>query len=189
MLDVDKKEERCRVNFVFKGVFHSASHQLSVSLNLFVFHTRLSTDNHSNQIKKIPKDPALGWGSAPSLSLLGWLPAECNKGLCYAALLQTSVAKAQWQGALKCGNTCSRIYFISCIDSLLILETNKQRTWQKNVSDQISSGSLWLLKWLKSKKNITAWFPVAYLQWYNKDEDSNVFSFCFTESVCPSAQG
>lgn len=54
----------------------------------------------SNQ--KIPKDPALGRGSAPSLSLWGWLPAESNKGLCYAALLQISVVKAQWEGAWQC---------------------------------------------------------------------------------------
>lgn len=92
---------KTRATFVFLGVYFGQCHTSSVSLNLFVFHTRPTAHNLSNQIKKIPKDSALGRGSAPFFSL-GWLPAECNKGLCYAALLQISLVKAQWEGAPKC---------------------------------------------------------------------------------------
>lgn len=51
----------------------------TVSLNLFVFHTRPAPHNHSNQIKKIPKDSLLsllGQGVCPISFSLGWLPAE-----------------------------------------------------------------------------------------------------------------
>ena len=77
-------------------------HQLSVSLNLFVFHTpAYYTQPTQIKSKKSPKDP-LWWGSAPGSFSLGWQPAECNKGLCYAALLQISAAKTHWGKGESC---------------------------------------------------------------------------------------
>lgn len=68
---------------------------LPVSLNPFAFHIgQPLTITHSNQIKN-PQGVCSGMGECPISFFQGWLPAECNKGLCYAALLQICVVKAR----------------------------------------------------------------------------------------------
>lgn len=121
------------------------SHQLAVSLkkSLCLSHPGSYTQQvKSNQKKKIPKDSALGRGSAPISFSLGWLPAESNKGLCSAALLQTSVVKAQWEGAPTCETHAAENAFINHTDSLLIRVANKQKVHdkKKNISARAICG-------------------------------------------------
>lgn len=76
---------------------------LPVSLNLFVFHIgQPLTVTHSNQIKN-PQGVCSGMGECPISFFRGWLPAECNKGLCYAALLQICVVKARMAKSTESG--------------------------------------------------------------------------------------
>lgn len=102
--------------------------------------------SHSNQIKKNPQGLCSRTGECPISFSLGWLPAECDKSLCYAALLQISVAKIQWQGAPTCE------MHVAEKGELLILVQTSWNTWQKYISDHISSGGLWLSEWSMNEK-------------------------------------
>lgn len=72
-------------------------HSMSVTPALCLFKS-LCLSHPANytqptQIKsKNPQGLSSQMGECPISFSLGWLPAESNKGLCYAALLQISVA-------------------------------------------------------------------------------------------------
>ncbi len=104
------QEQRWRVTFVFLRVHFSECHtSLSVSLNLFVFHTRANYTQPLKSNQKNPQGLCSRTGACPISFSLGWLPAETNKGLCYAALLQISVVKhnGKEQQNVKCMHALS----------------------------------------------------------------------------------
>lgn len=81
---------------VFGGYFIEC-HTTSLS------HTQPSTHKplKSNK-KKIPKDSALGWGSAPSLSLWDGYRLSVIKAFVMLPCCKSAVVKTQWQGAPTC---------------------------------------------------------------------------------------
>lgn len=79
--------ESCSRVFCVSLSITELSHQLFVSLNLFVFHTQPTAHRPLKSNKKNPQGLSCRMGECPTSFSLGWLPAECNKGLCCVSLL------------------------------------------------------------------------------------------------------
>lgn len=135
----------------FGGAIQWVSHQLSVSLNLFVFHTRPTTHNPLKSNQKIPKDSPLRWGSAPSLSLwdgyrLRVIKAFVMLPCCKSLLLKHNgkrVKSTQQKSAFSMWSFSVQTLRL-IIDSRSKQAKSSRQKIYTHIKNYLSSGHLWL---------------------------------------------